>query len=72
MNHNTLIRLRRTMVLGLVAAAAITTSTATAAIEPRFVNPTAGAFAASTEQFVLPPGATAEPVAMARAPRSDG
>jgi hypothetical protein len=64
MNHYTPFRFRRAIVFGLVVAtAAIATSTAGAAIDPRFVNPTAGAFAASTEQFVLPPGATVEPVA---------
>jgi hypothetical protein len=64
MNHYTPFRFRRAIVFGLVVAtAAIATSTAGAAIAPRFVNPTAGAFAASTGQFALPPGATAEPVA---------
>jgi hypothetical protein len=63
MNHYTPFRFRRAIVFGLVVAtAAIATSTAGAAIDPRFVNPTAGAFAAPTGQFALPPGATAEPV----------
>jgi hypothetical protein len=64
MNHYTPFRFRRAIVFGLVVAtAAIATSTAGAAIDPRFVNPTAGAFAAPTGQFALPPGATVDPVA---------
>ena len=68
MNHYTPFRFRRAIVFGLVVAtAAIATSTAGAAIDPRFVNPTAGAFAAPTGQFALPPGATVEPVAASAA-----
>jgi hypothetical protein len=63
MNHNTPFRLRRAIVLGLVVATAIVTSTAGAAINPRFVNPTAGGTEASTGQPALPPGATLEPTA---------
>jgi hypothetical protein len=72
MNHYTPFRFRRAIVFGLVVAtAAIATSTAGAAIDPRFVNPTSGAFAAppgaTLEPVVasapLPPGATLEPVA---------
>jgi hypothetical protein len=76
MNHYTPFRFRRAIVFGLVVAtAAIATSTAGAAIDPRFVNPTAGAFAAppgaTLEPVVasapLPPGATLEPVAASAA-----
>jgi hypothetical protein len=76
MNHYTPFRFRRAIVFGLVVAtAAIAASTAGAAIDPRFVNPTAGAFAAPPGATVdpvaasaaLPPGATLEPVAASAA-----
>ena len=61
MNHNTPFRLRGTIVLALVVATVIAASTATAAIDPRLVNPAAGAMVAVTGQLALPPGATLEP-----------
>ena len=48
MKHNTPFRLRRTIVLGLVVATTIVTTSAVSA---------------ATGQFTLPPGATVEPVA---------
>ena len=86
MNHNTPFRLRRTIVLALAVATAMATATASvAAIDPRFVNPTAGAMVATAEPVAAPlpgatvepvaaplPGATVEPVAATRLPWSHG
>ena len=47
MNRNTPFRLRRTIVLALAVATAIATSTAGAAVDPQFVNPTAGPMVAT-------------------------
>ena len=66
MNHNTPFRLRRTIVLGLVAATAIVTTSAVSAATGQFTLPpgaTADPVSAATGQFTLPPGATVEPVA---------
>jgi hypothetical protein len=61
MNQNTPFRFARTIVLGLVVATAVVAPAAGAAIDPRFVDPTAGAMVALTGQPALPPGATLEP-----------
>jgi len=66
MNHKTPFRLRRTIVLGLVVATALVTTSAVAASAGQPVLPpgaTVEPVAASAGQPVLPPGATAEPVA---------
>ena len=66
MNHNTPFRLRRTIVLGLVVATAIVTTSAVSAATGQFTLPpgaTADPVSAATGQFTLPPGATADPVA---------
>jgi hypothetical protein len=59
--NNTPLRFRRTIVLGLVVAIAVVAPAAGAAIDPRFVKPTAGAMVPLAGQFSLPPGATLEP-----------
>jgi hypothetical protein len=66
MKHNTLIRLGRTIVLGLAVAAAIPITSAAGASTGQFAQPpgaTAESVAAPTGQFAQPPGATAESVA---------
>src|SRR3990170_4333235 len=66
MNHKTPFRLRRTIVLGLVVATALVTTSAAAASAGQPVLPpgaTVEPVAASAGQPVLPPGATVEPVA---------
>ena len=66
MNHKTPFRLRRTIVLGLVVATALVTTSAVAASAGQPVLPpgaTVEPFVASAGQPVLPPGATVEPVA---------
>src|SRR3990170_3619183 len=64
MNHKTPFRLRRTIVLGLVVATALVTTSAAAASAGQPVLPpgaTVEPFVASAGQPVLPPGATVEP-----------
>jgi hypothetical protein len=66
MNRVTPIRLKRTILLGLVVASAIGTTSAVAASQGQLSPPpgaTAEPVAASQGQFSPPPGATAEPVA---------
>jgi len=66
MNHNTPIRVRRTIALGLLVAAAITPSAVAAPTEQQFSPPpgaTAEPVAPSVGQFSPPPGATGESVA---------
>jgi hypothetical protein len=64
MYHDTLFRLGRTIVLGLVVSTAIVTTSAAAVSTGQFGLPpgaTVEPVAASSGQFGLPPGATVEP-----------